>query len=377
MSTGLLVPTSAFGFALGKQQAAEYKGQNIAYSPYGLSTAFSVVLRGAPVSSSTRNGILDTLGLPHYPDHLAASQAFAQLSNQLVGDDLGVRFTNASSIWAREGVSFSPEFIHDNQHYMQSEVRTEDFTDPNTVDKMNGWVSQKTDGMIPELVKQLDPATVMLILAANAFKGLWTDPFDVNRTKEETWYHPQGTKQHPLMMRYEQMSYGQAEGYQIAALPFGQVKRIKNYIILPDEDTNVEEVLSHLDGDRFWQQVSRMELGLGGLWLPRFEVRHNASLKDALSSMGMEDAFDWQRADFSDMLGGTFISAVQHNTYVKLTELGVEAASGTAIHMGATCVPPGRPFNLKVNRPFINIVADPVTQTLLFVSIVVDPVNPA
>ena len=109
------------------------------------------------------------------------------------------------------------------------------------------------------------------------------------------------------------------------------------------------------------------------VYLPRFRMTSQFGLKDTLQAMGMTLAFDEQRADFSRMSRkeGLFISAVIHKAFVDVNEEGTEAAAATAIRRGES--PPEEPPTFRADHPFLFLIRDNQTGSILFIGRVVNP----
>ena len=112
------------------------------------------------------------------------------------------------------------------------------------------------------------------------------------------------------------------------------------------------------------------------LSLPKFKYASGFGLNEPLKSMGMPDAFDPRRADFSGMTGkrDLRIDQVVHKAYIRVDEAGTEAAAATGVSMGITAMPPREePLVVKVDRPFLYLIRDLPTGTILFLGRVLDP----
>jgi len=109
--------------------------------------------------------------------------------------------------------------------------------------------------------------------------------------------------------------------------------------------------------------------------MPKFKFDSNFSLKEVLAEMGMPDAFSPDDADFSGMAGSRelFISDVLHKAFVDVNEEGTEAAAATAVVVGITSAPQEPSVKVSIDRPFIFLIRDIETDTILFVGRVLNP----
>ena len=171
----------------------------------------------------------------------------------------------------------------------------------------------------------------------------------------------------------EYFSYANANGCQAIELPYvdGLTSML---VIMPDGDMNDFE--ENLTGDMLDTIESSLSSTRVDLTLPRFEFTRSLQLTDMLKEMGMVSAFAPGDADFSGMTGlrNLFISAVLHKAFVKVDETGTEAAAATAVIMGITAVPPD-PVAMVVDRPFIFLVIDRNTDSIVFMGRVMDPTS--
>lgn len=367
-------PTAKFGFELLKKEAAAHPGENVLVSPLSVSVALGMTANGA--RNKTLSGMLSALGLKDAADGNASNnQAYANLLAELKGSKLGVKLAIANAIWAQEGFEFNPDFLTTNWKYFKAAVNVSDFGDPETLEVINKWANDNTNGKIPSILGEIDPQVVMYLLNAVYFKGEWSEKFDKTKTSDQPFAAASGSKQHPLMFRRGDMRYTESaeDGYQMVALPFGEAKRISLYAILPLETSSVGELLAKLDGDKFLTACKQLDESDGVLWLPRFELKYDAELNDSLKALGMADAFD-KGADFSGLRSDPpklYITEVKHKTFARFDEEGGEAAAVTSVGMGFECVQ--RTWQMRVDRPFLAVLADETTGAILFAGVVANP----
>jgi serpin B len=146
------------------------------------------------------------------------------------------------------------------------------------------------------------------------------------------------------------------------------------YVFLPDPGSSPEKLIGIMNGDT-WQRVTEpgFERREGTVVLPRFKVEYGVELKEPLKALGMRAAFG--KADFSGISDGTpFISAVRQRTFVEVNEEGTEAAAVTMAPTELSMpMNPPKPFQMIVDRPFLFLIEDQATRTILFMGVVYDP----
>ena len=370
-SIRLLAPTADFAFSLLREEYKARKGQNVLVSPASVSLCLGSALQGA--RGKTREAIMKTLNLPNYGDIKTTNLSFANLLSDLASPSLDVELNLASAAWARQGVKINKGFLDSNRKYFGSEVKVADFGARKTVDDINAWCATKTKDRIKSIVDSLPPAAALLLLQATYFKAPWTVTFDKDYTDLQDFNAIGGTNQIPLMYRGGEMSYAQTDDYQMVSLPFGKSGRVKMSFILPASDKDISDVLANLTGATFRSSYRSMIQSDGHLWLPRYQMEDDITLNQTLQNLGMGEAFS-PSADFSGIHSSMFISEVKHKTFKKVTEEGAEAAAVTSIGFETTSFDPRTiSWNMRINRPFIAVIADDHTNTILFASVVNDP----
>lgn len=368
----LAAANSSFAFKLLTQLAKEQSGSNIFISPYSASTVLQMVCNGAKGHTlSEMQRVLGTTGLQSD----ALNDANKATGNSLNSGITNVVLTTANAIWYLKRTPIRPEFLACNQRFFGATVDALDFNDPHSVDIMNTWASDKTHGRIDRIADGLlDPLTEMILANAVYFKGAWDVPFDANKTKERIFHLRDGLqKKTPMMEQERRFDYRQGTGYQAVRLPY-QGWKLAMYVFLPDVGSNPAKLLSILNGDR-WQRVTEPGFSEreGTVVLPKFKLEYGVELKKPLKALGMNDAF--AKADFSRMSDiPLFISAVRQRTFVEVNETGTEAAAVTVVGIGGY-EETKPPFEMIVDRPFLFLIEDKLTRTILFMGILFDPEN--
>jgi len=258
-------------------------------------------------------------------------------------------------------------------------MRTVDFTaDPDGVRRtINDWVAQQTADKIKDLIpsEAINPLTRMVLANAIYFNASWFHPFEKSLTTDEDFILPdQNVIQVPMMHETESMGYMQGDGYQAVDLAYvgGDLSVL---IIVPDQD-QFGVVETGLSTDFINTVIASLQYGRVNLGLPKFKFESSFSLSEALTGMGMTDAFDLNSADFSGMDGARdlYISAVIHKAYVAVDEAGTEAAAATAVIMAIFAMP-AEPITLTIDRPFIFAIRDIPTGSILFMGRVMKPLG--
>jgi serpin B len=353
---------------------------NLFFSPYSISTALAMTYAGA--AGQTADQMAGTLHFDLQAEALhSAFNAYAlDLEARAKTEVEGTPFelSIANSLWGQEGFAFRPEFLDLLAENYAAGMRLVDFVgDPEASRRViNRWVSDETRQRIEDLIPEgaIDAMTRLVLANAIYFKASWLQAFDPDDTVTEPFHRLSGEAVDVPMMHLDELyRYAIGDGYKAIELPY-QSGDMSMLIFLPDEGDfqAFEDELTPAVLDR---TLAEMTYGPVHLGLPRFTYESSFSLKDALESLGMADAFDPDRADFSGMDGARdlYISDVLHKAFVAVDEEGTEAAAATAVIMGVTSAPAGEPITFTVDRPFIYLIRDGETGSILFLGRVLDP----
>ena len=374
IDTDVVTANTRFGFDLFNELRQAERDKNIFISPLSISIALAMTLNGA--SGETEQAMTNTMQL-HGLDAESINAGYAALRGALETSDPKVVLTIANSLWARQGVPFTQEFLQRNTEYFGAEISTLDFTDPNTLTTINQWVNTNTNGKIPKILDEINSDLVLFLINAIYFKGTWQTEFDPSHTRDGAFHLTTGgEKQVPMMTRTDDYRYYENydEMFQAISIPYGD-GRMSMYIFLPYQESDLNTSLKGLNSEN-WEnwiaQFSEQEIFLS---IPKFKLEYEKMLNNPLQSLGMEIAFAPGRADFSRMadlerLGkNLYIGEVLHKAVVEINEEGSEAAAVTSIGIRATSLPP----QFIANRPFFFAIRDNETKTILFMGTVVDP----
>jgi len=370
----LVQANNGFGFNIFHELIKdEEEDENIFISPSSIMSALAMTYNGA--EGETREAMKQTLLFQDMTRN-EVNSAYDTLLTILQETDPKVEMTVANSLWAREGIDFKEDFLQRNMEYFNAEVDALDFDDPESVDIINNWVSEKTRGKIKGIVEPpIDPLTVLFLINAIYFKGDWSEPFDLEKTEEIPFKLQDGSEiEHPVMFQDGNYLYLENDLFQAVRLPYGNYKQYSMYVFLPSKEAGLEKFYAELkveNWDEWVNSFGAMEVEVG---LPRFKFEYDTSLNKVLEVLGMEIAFDETAADFSgmrDIPPRLYISDVKHKSFVEVNEEGTEAAAVTAVETGIVEFVP--PLTMTVDRPFFFAIVDDVSRNILFMGSVVEP----
>jgi serine protease inhibitor len=379
-----------FGFRLFREMVRQNPDSNVIASPLSVTLALGMLLNGA--CGATLQEMLSALELEGYGVE-GADEGLMEVTHLLTVLDPEVQLEIANSIWVQEGFSLKPAFQRACSTYFDAAVRDIDFAgDPGAPDSINGWVSDKTHGKIPGVLpKPLMSRPLLILIDAIYFLAQWSKEFDPDYTATEPFTRSDGSKTPCRMMKrpgpeagpgsdnvceyeyYSEYSYSSNEGLQIVDLAYGD-SLFSMTILLPWGNSNVDDLIASLDADSWNGWLEAMDVCDGRVMLPRFEIRFGTDLKAALVAMGMERPFSPGLAEFYRIAdAGLCIDMVLHLTYIRTDEAGTEAAAVTVIIVPTGIIPDCASFKMKIDHPFVFVIHDRQTGTILFIGKVADP----
>ncbi len=366
---------NAFAFDLYARLKDEkdQRGKNIFCSPFSISSALAMTYAGAMGNTAAEMAKVMHFDLKEQQLH----PAFADLTDNLNrrGRKGAFKLAVANRLWGQKQYGFLPGFLHLNRLYYGAGVERLDFVkDPDGSRKIiNAWVEKQTQDKIKDLLKppHITRDTRLVLTNAIYFKGDWARQFDKKRTYDVRFQVSADKKvKAPLMNQTARFPYMQGAGFQALELAY-KGDELAMVVLLPARKSNLAALEKKLNAKSLNAWLGKLREQKVIVGLPRFKVTWDLDLKKTLISMGMIDAFG--AADFSGMTGtrDLFISAVVHKAFVAVDEEGTEAAAATAVVMGRTSLPRYPVF--RADRPFVFLIRDRKTGSILFLGRVVNP----
>jgi serine protease inhibitor len=367
-----IASSNRFAFDLFRSINTRFADTNVFISPLSASFALGMTLNGA--EGETFQGITDALRILE-SDRSRINAAYRDLIELLLSLDPSVDMRIANAIWYRDGFPFHQSFLDTVSHYFDARVAGLNFDDPATVTRINAWADTATAGKIPEVLDAIGDEIVMLLMNAIYFKGSWRSQFDPGNTHNAPFATERGTSYSARMMHLETQDVALATlfGAQAVDLPYGRAAFTMT-AILPPAGTDVDVFIESLDQPRWEAIIAALHQTKADVYLPKFTMKWKDTLNSDLISMGMESAFCEGCADFTRMspLGDQlFIDFVLQNTFVNVNEEGTEAAAVTTVGVGVTSAPP----SIRFDRPFVFVIRERLTGTILFMGKVAVPIS--
>lgn len=334
--------------------------ENPLVSPLSVASALSMTANGAV--GETKTQMEQTLGA----DTGNLNACFSVLQASL-GNDKQLKAAN--SIWMKDTDTLHVEdaFLQQNADSYAAEIYSAPFDD-STKTAINDWVSKQTDKMIPEILDELSEDAVMYLVSALAFDAKWERPFKSYEVWEGTFTARGGQEQtgdflHGAVGQYlhDEHAEGFLKAYADGKYAFA--------VLLPDEATSIENYVNQLTGERLHAILASPIDESVEIALPKFKAEFSAELSENLKALGMTDAFDGEKADFTALgtsdEGNIYISRVLHKTFIQVDEEGTKAGAATAVEAAAEGAAL-YPHSVILNRPFVYMIVDLETKLPIF-----------
>jgi serpin B len=376
---------AAFAFAINEQiNQTLGKNENFVFSPLSLSLALSMTLSGA--DSTTEQGMLEALHLsiPEekiYPSFnallLAIEQSQEMTKKGSEGSQFQINFAN--SIWGQAGYSFDTEFLDTLAKYYGAGVYNVDFRrNPKAaINAINAWVEDETQEKIQDLIPSgaINELTRLVLANAIYFNGSWLYPFNAANTSEQPFKMLDGSEVAVELMKLSgiNLAYYQGENFQTVSLPYLSTD-FNMMIVLPDAG-KFQEFEKQFSPEALKTIINEMKFVKVDLSMPKFDFESTLNANNALKALGMEEAFDVEKADFSGITqeDELMITDVLHKTTITVDEEGTEAAAASAVIVGIRSFNPEEPIALVIDRPFQFFIMHKPTNAILFMGKVMQP----
>ena len=355
------VEASQVGFAVDffrNVNEAEPKDANVVVSPYSAAVALSMLAEGAEGQTKTEfNKALDNI----------------LYKAEDLGNNDTIIVKSANSLWIDDNFSPRNRYVSLLEKDFDAFVDVENFASPVAIQAINNWCSEHTNGKIKDIIDRLDPSNVMVLVNALYFNAPWENEFDPDRTREQIFNGLSMESKVRMMGAEAYYMYAEYKGFQMIQLPY-QGLTYAMYIVLPPEGADINKLISKMDEAAYHAAMDMLSQQKVRLFLPRFKVETSMLLNKPLQSMGIKTAFT-AAADFSGIaeMGPLVLGKVKQKCYIDVTEKGTEAAAVTSAQIRLTSVRPVAQMPImRVDRPFVFVIADADNKNILFAGKIVN-----
>lgn len=354
--------------------------KSFVYSPLSITYVLGMVNDAA--TGQTKKELEQTLGF-HEGGIKAVNEYCKKLIEGLPKVDNKVTLNIANAIFLNKDYTLKQQFQQDMQIYYDAKAEALDFSSPKTLGHINGWCNDKTKGMIPTILDEVNPNMMSYLLNAIYFKADWTSKFDEKNTKTETFTTESGKTTMPLMHQNVLINYAKNDTYSIVEMPYGN-GMWSMMVMLPEEGKTTDDVINLLAQKGLYaktysggesEMLRPYEVDLK---LPRFETSSDTNelpvedgLVGLMQKMGVKLAFNSDFAEIPNMCEvPVYIAMMRQKAKIKVNEKGSEAAAVTVAGMNkCTSVGPENypQATFHANRPFVYAIQESSSGIILFV----------
>ena len=339
-------------------------------SPLSVTYLMSMLANGA--DGETQQQILATLGWAGEGIQQPSLQDINDYSRMLIEKtarlDKAVTVEIANYVAVNKEFKLNSKFQKSVERDYKAGVESLNFTSPSTLKRINDWCNDRTHGMIPSIINDLDPDAVSYLMNAIYFNGTWKDKFSKEETKQEMFRgYTRDIQYVDMMHRHGEYFYADGDGYSAVSIPYGN-GAFRMTVILPSEGSFLRDVMASMDGGKFQALQRSMEKCNVDLKIPRFTTEVDLPLNDIISALGAPLIFSPQ-ADFSQFARGDFyVSKMFQKAKIEVSEEGTKAAAVTAAIMMMSAVRPEKKRNVvfHADSPFAYIISENSTGSIYF-----------
>ena len=366
------VPDSEFimatsDYALTLFKAAVEPEHNVMISPLSLMWALAMTTNGAVGQTKKELEALLRCGDINELNKYLAGLLDATFAEQ--------QLKIANSLWIidRADIVVMPDFLQTVLNYYNAEIFQEKF-DEATLQAVNKWVKDKTKGMIPQVLNELDPETVMLLINAVAFEATWAVAYDKSQIAPGIFHNIKGEEEDVEYM-YATENYFIEDGQATGFIKHYQDNDYAFVALLPNEGVAISDYIAQLQGTELIKMLSNREQVDVRTVIPKFQYETTVDMTSILKQLGVETAFDPDAADFSGLLDcsksdNAYISEVIHKTFIAVDELGTKAGAATVVVINTKAALPQKEYEVVLNRPFLYLIIDTTSNLPLFIGTV-------
>ncbi len=361
----------AVDFAVRLFQESEESGKSTLVSPFSVLCALSMTANGA--DGETLAQMEETLGMP-----VSQLNEYIHAYTKSLAQGEKRKLSAANSIWFKDDPGFIPnrDFLQTNADYYGADIYKRSFDDA-TLNDINAWVKDNTDGMIEKIIDEIPDDAIMYLINAIAFDAEWQEVYEEDQIWDDTFTKADKTEQTVKMMNSSENVYLQDENAK-GFIKYYYGGEYAFAALLPDENISVSDYVKSLSGEKLSEIFANRQDTKVYTKIPEFKGDYGYEMSDILQKMGMTDAFDMGKADFSK-LGkagdNIFINRVLHKTHIEVDPKGTKAAAVTAVENDCGSAAPmeaPEPKEVYLTRPFVYMIIDTNTNFPIFMGTVTE-----
>jgi serpin B len=368
-------------FALDLYALLAQGDENVFFSPFSISQALAMVYAGA--KGETEAQMKSTLHFTLSQDDL--HPAFNALDLELAGRSIPenefydldcFKLHIANSMWGSDASLFVTDFLDILAVNYGAGLQILDFS--KNPDKarlaINDWVSKNTGRKINDILPygSIDFQTQLVLVNAIYFNAPWDLPFEKDSTFTSSFKHIDGhITDASFMHQTGYFRHVKTRCYQAVEMQYDGNKM--SMVVIKPYREMLGEFEATMSDEQFNCILGLMEEEYISIEMPKFSYgSETISLKGVLSGMGMPDCFGGA-ADLSGISEVTNLELddIVHKAFISVDEAGTEAAAAT---VGMFPSSSGEnPIDFFINSPFLIVIRDIITGTILFTGRIVNP----
>ncbi len=347
-----------------------FEDTNLLISPLSIISALGMTTNGAEGETLSQMEVAFGTDISALNDYLKAYIQSLPSSEKY-------KVNIADSIWINdtESLTVKADFLRKCKDYYAASVFKAPF-DATTKDDINAWISQETDGMIDKMLEEPpSKETVMYLVNALSFDGEWQEIYKDTQVHEGEFTTSEGAKQKVEFMYSSEGEYLEVENGTGFIKPYKDNK-YAFVALLPHENVTMEDFLENLSGETLMNVLAESKSQEVNVQIPKFSTQYEILLNDVLKEIGITDAFDQSRANFSALgkseEGNIYIDKVLHKTKIEVQEKGTKAGAATVVEMKAECAIEEPPKSVILDRPFFYMIIDTQQNLPIFMGSLMD-----
>lgn len=358
---------NSLSFKLFDKINEEKKNENIVFSPISITSVLGMLSNGA--DDKTLNEFENLFGISNDELNHSLYTFFNSLGNT-------GKVVNTNSLWLKNDDRFlvNDSFLQTNADFYKADVFKSPF-DNSTIKEINKWVTDKTDGEIDKIIDDISPNACMFLINALTFDAEWYNPYTKSAITDGSFKTLDSSV--PVKMMHSREHF-----YIETNNAVGVIKDYKNsdyrfVALLPDESVDINDYISSLKSSNFDAIIKSAHEEDVITAIPKFESKFEITLNDTLKSLGLNRAFDMNKADFSNLGtyqgGNLYLQKTLQKAYIKVDERGTKAGAVTMAAIANKSSLPSRIYSVILDRPFVYAIIDAKTNIPLFIGKVVNP----
>ena len=366
-------------FAIELYHQLKDKNKNILFSPFSIYTTFGIFYIASDKQTKEIMSKVLHFPLKGISLHKSFSKILYYFNNISKKEPIKLNIINC--LWIQKGYNiFEKSDINLIKKYYQSDFYFVDFVEnyKNVRKKINNWIQNNTNKKIKSIINPeiITPLTVLILCNIIYFKGEWYLKFDPQFTVKDDFYVSlKKIKKVYMMKKISYFKFKDFGEFKAIELPY-EGRTLSMIIFLPNRITglsDLEDKLTITNVRKWINELTNSNEEKVFLCLPRFKILFEVGLSKALAQMGLAHLFKDVGGLSKNKRDNMFIGEILHKTFINVNESGTEViATSIPIYFGSSIE---EPVLFKANHPFLFLIRENKTKTILFLGRVRDPLT--